>query len=122
MAERLYLGESLKQVTVREGSDRHPLDLRRELGNDPANGFAGIEGGADAAQLALALLADALGDDTRALRLQEDFARRVVTNFPKRWTISRSRIIAHVDVIEIERNKLSNSLWPTSTAPWPPNT
>jgi hypothetical protein len=120
MAERLYSGESLNQVTVREGSDRRPLDLRRDLSNHSANGFAGIEGGADAAQLALALLADALGNDTRALRLQEDFTRRVVTNFPARWTISRSRIIAHVDMIEIERDKLLNSLWPASTVQ-PPN-
>ena len=52
------------------------------------------------ASLSLALLADALDNDERALRLHEDFNRRVVTLLPKRWTMTRRRILAYLDTIE----------------------
>jgi hypothetical protein len=50
------------------------------------------------------LLADALQNDARASRVHHDFNSRVIPLFPKRWTITRSRIIAYVDRIEIEHN------------------
>jgi len=62
------------------------------------------------AQLALALLADALGDDERAQRFHQDFNRRAVSLFPDRWTITRSRILAYVNVIEL--TQLSEPLTP----------
>ena len=57
-------------------------------------------GGAWTEQLALALFADALGNETRALRLSGRLYQRVVMNLPERWTISRSRILAHIYLIE----------------------
>jgi hypothetical protein len=50
------------------------------------------------------LLADALQNDARASSVHHDFNSRVVPLFPKRWTITRSRIIAYVDRIEIVHN------------------
>lgn len=109
MTERFYRGEAQGEVTVREGAKRRPLDPRFDLRRHSSIGFAwgGIDGGAGPAQqLALALLADALQNDTRASRVHHDFNTRVVPLFPKRWTITRSRILAYVDRIEAEHNSM----------------
>ena len=109
MVERFYYGEAPGKVTVREGAEKRPLDPRFDLRKHSTTGFAwGRDGGTagSAQQLALALLADALRDDARASRVHHDFNSRVIPLFPKRWTITRSRIIAYVDRIETEHNKM----------------
>ena len=97
MAERFYSRELGGQVTAREGASKRPLARRFDLRKHSPPGLAR---GDNAVQLALALLADALDNDERAIQLHEDFNRRVVTLFPKRWTITRSRILAYLDAIE----------------------
>ena len=97
MAERFYSGELGGQVTARKGASKRPLDPRFDLRKHSPPGLAP---GDSAVQLALALLADALDNDERALHLHEDFNCRMVTLFPKRWTITRSRILACLDAIE----------------------
>jgi hypothetical protein len=98
--ERFYSGGTGAQVTVREGEDEHPLDPRSDL-HRYATPFAwGSMRVAGAAQLALALLADALGDDDRARQHHQQFERRVISIMPERWTISRARIIAHAAMFE----------------------
>ena len=62
--------------------------------------LSGEKGDSVSAQLSLALLADALHDDARALKLHHRFNRRVVTLLPARWTITRSRILDYADLIE----------------------
>jgi Family of unknown function (DUF6166) len=109
MAERFYCGEAPGKVTVREGAEKRPLDPRLDLRKHSSTGFAwgGGDGSAGPArQLALALLADALRNDARASRVHQDFDSRVIPLFPKRWTITRSRILAYVDRIETEHNKM----------------
>jgi Family of unknown function (DUF6166) len=100
-AERFYSGFG-SQVTVRESADKRSLDVRVDLRN-----YSTIFGwGSDslgAAQLSLALLADALGDDRRALQLSQDFKGRVVIDLPARWTMTRSRILAHAQILELQR-------------------
>ncbi len=69
-------------------------------------GFAwggGESGSAAAHQLALALLADALQDDARAVQLHHDFCSRVVAILPERWTMTRTRILAYAAHIEAKR-------------------
>ena len=80
MVERFYCGEVPRQVTIREGTERWPLDPRFDLHkHSSSTGFAWGEGGAEPArQLALALLADALRNDARALDVHQDFNQRVV--------------------------------------------
>jgi Family of unknown function (DUF6166) len=94
MGERFYTGERDGQVFVREDEKRSILnprhDLRREGSEDS---FKKASGWSE--QLALALLADATGNETRAMRLYKAFYQRVVTTLPERWTITRSRIQAH---------------------------
>ena len=100
MAEILYSGELPGRVTVRQGETKRPLDPRFDLHIHSPDGFEWDKGDAGPAQLALALLADALQNDARALQLHRHFNRRVVTMLPKRWTITRSRVLAYVNMIE----------------------
>ena len=62
LKERLYSGSLNGQVTVREASESRPLDSRTDLHNH-ATTFEWGRDSAGAAQLSLALLADALGND-----------------------------------------------------------
>ena len=111
MAERFYCGKSPRQVIFREGSEKKPLDPRFDLHKHSSTGFEwGTGNSGSAQQLALALLADALRNDARALDVHLDFSRRVIPLFPERWTITRSRVLAYVDRIEAEHNKKSSDL------------
>ena len=100
MAEVLYSGQHKGRVIVRESGTRRPLDPRFDLSVHFPSGFGWGKSDDGQAQLSLALLADALGDDSRALRLHHAFNTRVIAIFPDRWTITRSRILAHVNMIE----------------------
>ena len=57
--------------------------------------------------MALALLADALGDDDRAVRLHQAFKFKVVACWPEgeRWWITADQIMAVVKVIKEEAAK-----------------
>jgi hypothetical protein len=106
LTERFYSGRPDGQVTVRDavaGSTRRPLQPRSVLYKHRQNGFVRTDDGAECAHIALAILADALGDEAYALRTHEYFSRRVVAQFPDRWTISRSRVLACVNLIEHEK-------------------
>jgi hypothetical protein len=76
------------KVTV----DRQPLDPHLDLWNHSPTGFEWGYGGSDPAQLALALLADHLGDDARALDLHQDFKWAVITKLPHSWTLTTDDI------------------------------
>ena len=105
MTERFYCGELPDRVIVRDGGEKRPLDPRLDLRKCSLDGFAwgkANDNAAPAHQLALALVADALRNDQRAAQLHEHFSRRVVTLLPRRWTITRSRVLAYVDRIEAE--------------------
>jgi hypothetical protein len=88
-------------VIVRKGDDRHSLDPRLDLCKHSSGFGWGTTGNVGPEQLSVALLADALQDDARALKLHERFRKRVITILPPRWTITRSRIRAHADRIEM---------------------
>ena len=95
-------GQSL--VTVCDGQKSEPLPLRLDLVNHSPAGFSWGYGGSGPAQLALALLADALGDDDLAVRLHQAFKFRVVACWPEgeRWWITADQIAAVVKLIEQE--------------------
>ena len=95
-------GQSL--VTVCDGQKSEPLPLRLDLFNHSPTGFSWGYGGSGPAQLALALLADALADDDRAVRLHQEFKFKVVACWPEgeRWWITAEQIAAVVNLIEQE--------------------
>lgn len=98
--ERFYSGKASGQVTVREAGLTRRLELHAALSGQERRPFTWGRKGTGGTQLALALLADALGDDTEATWLHQDFHRLVITNFPERWTITRTRILAHVRMMK----------------------
>jgi uncharacterized protein DUF6166 len=67
----------------------HRLNPRLDLWNHSPTGFEWGYGGSGPAQLALALLADHLGDDVEAVRLHQEFKRAVVANLSHRsWILT----------------------------------
>ena len=74
--------------------DGRPLAPRHDLRRLSPTGFEWTYEGAGPAQLALALLADHLGDDARALALYEEFMRRVVADLDNSWELNSADIDA----------------------------
>ena len=112
MTGKTYIGiparESLSGqpvVTVCDGQKCQPLTVRLDLFSRSPAGFSWGYGGSGPAQLALALLADALCDDNRAIRLHHAFKLNIVAAWPEgeRWWITAAQIAAVVNVIEQEK-------------------
>jgi hypothetical protein len=99
-SEVYYSKAAFNRLTVRRGGEKRDLN--------PRHGPISVDSESDfdkgdtklRAELSFALLADALEDDARALRLHHAFRRRVASLLPDRWTMSRSRIRAYADMIE----------------------
>jgi Family of unknown function (DUF6166) len=101
--ERFYSSGLNGEVFVREDANKRPLDSRTDLHHYAAT----FEWGNDtegAMQLSLALLADAVANDAIAQSLHQKFKRRVIIDLPERWTITRSRILAHARMLERSSN------------------
>jgi hypothetical protein len=90
--KRYVGGRSLAgaQVTV----DGRPLDPRYDLKRLSPAGFEWTYEGNGPAQLALALLADHMADDVRALALYDSFMRAVVADLDNSWELTSADIDA----------------------------
>ena len=75
-------------------ADGEPLDERTDLKAISKAGFEWTYEGDAPAQLALALLADHLGNDQKALALHEAFMRAVVANLENDWALTGAEIDA----------------------------
>src|SRR5580658_6279252 len=71
-----------------------PLSLRLDLYNHSPTGFEWGYCGSGPAPLALALLADHLGNNDEALDLYQRFKWAVVAGLPSRWTLTSRDIDA----------------------------
>lgn len=105
-AVRAYCGlrgdDGAARVTIEPGSQALPV--RRDLRNHSPDGFEWGYGGSGPAQLALALLADALDDDARALALYQRFISAVVANLPSPgWRLSADGIRKLAEQFEADR-------------------
>jgi hypothetical protein len=74
--------------------DGRRLNPRRDLWNHSPSGFEWGYGGSGPAQLALAILADHLGDDQEALEFYQRFKWAVIAGLPPRWTLTSRDIDA----------------------------
>jgi hypothetical protein len=83
------------EVTV----DGKKLDPRFDLKRLSPSGFEWTYEGNGPAQLALALLADHLGDDSRALALYAPFMRAVVAELDNSWELTSAEIEAALKAI-----------------------
>jgi len=112
MKERIYEGrrgaDGSAQVYYLEGNERWPLPLRLDLESKSPTGFNWGYAGSGPAQLALALLADALGDDSKALRCYQMFKQRFVCSLDqyKPWAISREAVKLMAGAIEVDQGRL----------------
>jgi len=79
--------------------DGKPLPERQDIAHLSRDGFEWSYEGSAPAQLALALLADHLNDDARALRLHEAFMRDVVANFANEWEMTSDDMDAVIEKV-----------------------
>lgn len=106
---KVYRGTRTEQgrhVTVEEGDARRPLDPRLDLRNHSPTGFEWGYGGSGPAQLALALAADALGDDEHAQDVYQRLKFKLIGELAKEgWELTEERLRAAIDAIERERDR-----------------
>ena len=79
--------------------DGEPLNERLDLAQYSETGFEWTYEGEHSLQLALALLADHLDDDSRALELAEPFMKAVVANFGNDWEMNSDDMAAAVEAL-----------------------
>ena len=125
---KIYHGErtadgSVVRVSV-NGVDC-ALPLKLNLRNHSPTGFEWGYGGSGAAQLALAICANALRDDERAVRVYQAFKWRVIAPLQSdSWRMTGGEILDHVSACEAEASKqlgavsLHFILWCALGAAW----
>ena len=79
--------------------DGEPLDQRLDIRRFSENGFEWTYEGPESRQLALAILADHLGDPDRALALVEPFMSEVVAYFDNTWQMTSDDVAAAVEAL-----------------------
>lgn len=84
---KIYKGDRTIDGIVVTVNDE-PLNQRLDLKTISEDGFEWSFEGPASAQLALAILADHTGDDTKALQLHEAFMREMVANFANEWVLT----------------------------------
>jgi hypothetical protein len=77
---------------VKASVDGQPLDQRLDLHRYTGNGFEWSYEGDEPRQLALAILAEHLGDPVGAKALVEPFMKAVVANFGNEWEMTSADI------------------------------
>src|SRR5579862_1759903 len=83
--------------------DGVPLNPRLDLWNHSPSGFEWGYVGSGPAQLALALLADCLGDDAEALECYQDYKDAVVAGLPyKGWALTEEEIQETLNALQNE--------------------
>jgi Family of unknown function (DUF6166) len=80
--------------------DGVPLSEHYEVKRFTKFGFEWTYEGDSPQQLALAILADYLGDNARAIRLSELFMKEVVANLDNDWQLTGAQIDAAIRAME----------------------
>ena len=85
---------------VKATVDGKPLDQRLDIQQFTPNGFEWSYEGPEPRQLALAILAEHLGDAAQAKALVEPFMKAVVANFENDWEMNSADIDAALAAIQ----------------------
>ena len=80
--------------------DGQPLPDHYEVKRFTKFGFEWTYEGDSPRQLALAILVDFLGDNTRAIRLSEPFMKQIVANLDNDWQLADAEVEDAVRAIE----------------------
>lgn len=85
---------SLATPLRRPATSSRPLPLHLELRNHSPTGFAWGYGGSGPAQLALAILMDATGEQALALRFYQEFKFYFVAGWGDSWCITQAEVFS----------------------------
>ena len=106
---KVYYGRRTEHgcaVDVEEDGERTLLDLRLDLRNHSPTGAEWGYAGSGPAQLALALAADVLGDDEKALDVYQRLKFKLVGRLPhEEWVLTEGQIRTAIDTIEQEKGR-----------------
>jgi hypothetical protein len=80
--------------------DGRPLAERYDLKRFTDSGFEWTYTGNEPAQLALALLADHLGNDEKALAMSDAFMKHIVANLENDWSLDSGEIDKAIAEVE----------------------
>ncbi len=95
---KTYLGDrTIDGVVVTVNGE--PLPERRDIVDLSDDGFEWSFEGEAPAQLAVAILADHLGDAAKAKRLYEPFMREIVANFANEWSMTSDDVALAVQAL-----------------------
>lgn len=100
---KIYRGmPSSGTVWTQRGCVYKRLNPRFDLRKHSPTGFSWGFSGSGPAQLSLAILANALGDDARALHLYQRFKFKVIAALPgdRPWRMTLIEVLHHVHEIE----------------------
>lgn len=97
---KIYIGKPDGSVLVLDADKHVKLDPRFDLRNHSPTGFAWGYHGSGPAQLALALIADATGDDALACKWYQSFKVDKVSRMPAAWRLPAAEVIAWVRELE----------------------
>src|SRR5262249_20719564 len=101
VGERTPEGCEVDVIDTASPTGGYPLPPRHDLRNHSPDGFNWGYAGSGPAQLALALLADALGDDEKAQRHYQDFKFKVIGRLADdKWELSEEDIRQTVAELE----------------------
>ncbi len=90
---------------VRVTADNEPLKLRLDLRNHSPTGFEWGYEGSGAAQLALAILADCVGDEL-AIQHYQEFKRRIIARLSEPdWTLTENQVREAVGILQENRER-----------------
>ena len=106
---KTYLGRRTEHgcaVDVEEDGEVYSLHPRHDLRNHSPDGLEWGYSGSGPAQLALALAADVLGDDDRALQLYQRLKFKLVGGLPRDgWVLTEARVRSAIDDIRHEQGR-----------------
>jgi hypothetical protein len=89
------------EITITGDGPKRHLAPRLDIWNHSPDGFEWGYGGSGPAQTALAILADALGDSGRAVKLHQDFKRRMIAGIATAtWSMTVDQVMDVVKGIE----------------------
>lgn len=97
------IDEPFREVVVRFEDGREAfLAPRLDLANHSPSGYSWGYAGSGPAQTSLAILADCLGDDRRALALHQRFKFAVIATLSQSqgWTLTQAAVLATVAELE----------------------
>lgn len=102
---KIYFGHRRSDFDLEVTVDDKPLKWRNDLMNHSPDGLNWGYSGSGAAQLAIAILADCVGDET-AIKHYIQFKNEVIAHLPKaQWFLSEEAVNKIVEVMEMTAAK-----------------